>query len=69
MIQGPNSKGDPDLPHLRCLANDQLRRWAGAAAEDENLLADILGPEDSASNRYWLAKIFTNLGRFQPPTP
>lgn len=63
MIQQPNSGEATNLIHLRHLALGALKRWAWATSEDQNLIADILGREDTPANRKLLAKIFQNLGR------
>lgn len=66
MIQQPDREEATDYPHIRSLALRALKRWAWAASEDQDCLADILLDRDTPANRQILAKVFYNLGR--PPT-
>lgn len=63
MIHQPNGEEAADLNHLRHLALNAAKRWAWAACEDQNQIADILGAEDTPANRKQMAKILYYLGR------
>lgn len=52
-----------EYPLLRALALTTLQRWAWAASDDPDVLADVLGATDTPARRQALAKIFQNLGR------
>lgn len=69
MIHEAKHQVDPgEYPLLRVVALTALRRWAWAASEQPDALADMLGATDTPARRAALAKIFQNLGR-TPPTP
>lgn len=57
-----------EYPLLRLVALTALRRWAWAASESPDELADMLGATDTPARRKALAKIFQNLGR-EPKHP